>query len=177
MNTFKDYFLRRIISQKSKGLQELKFWPFGVSAERSVHYFFRVPYFPPRRGCPRVQGVLSHKRIRFGLSKKLGTPQTCAPKHSAGVDGGRKEGQACGDPGARTPIGTSGIFFFCLNARKKLNFHLFPNLALFSCTVQTDGQVHYKCTEAGIPNIRAEQSVCTSLDENAITHSILIKTT
>ena len=47
-------------------------------------------------------------------------------------------------------------------------------LVLFSCTVQTDGQVHYKCTEAGIPNIWAEQSVCTSLDEYAVTQSILI---
>ena len=31
-------------------------------------------------------------------------------KNSAGVDGGRAEGQACADPGARTPIGAIGIF-------------------------------------------------------------------
>ena len=32
------------------------------------------------------------------------------PKIFDGVDGGRSEGKACADPGARTPIGASGIF-------------------------------------------------------------------
>ena len=31
----------------------------------------------------------------------------------ASFDGGRAEGLACADPGARTPIGSSGIFCYC----------------------------------------------------------------
>ena len=36
--------------------------------------------------------------------------QTRSPKISLGVDGGRAEGLACADPGARTSIGVSGNF-------------------------------------------------------------------
>ena len=35
---------------------------------------------------------------------------TCAGKFSLMSMGGRAEGLACADPGARTPIGTSGNF-------------------------------------------------------------------
>ena len=37
-------------------------------------------------------------------------PRHVRRKNSAGVDGGWAEGQACADPGARTPIGASGNF-------------------------------------------------------------------
>ena len=36
---------------------------------------------------------------------------TCAGKFPLGSMGGRAEGLACADPGARTPIGASGITF------------------------------------------------------------------
>ena len=35
----------------------------------------------------------------------------CAGKFPLVLMGGRAEGLVCADPGARTPIGTSGIFF------------------------------------------------------------------
>ena len=37
---------------------------------------------------------------------------TCAGKFPLVSMGGRAEGLACADPGARTPIGTSGNFVF-----------------------------------------------------------------
>ena len=40
--------------------------------------------------------------------------ETCAGKISASVDGGPREGLACADPGARTPIGASGNLVYLL---------------------------------------------------------------
>ena len=39
---------------------------------------------------------------------------TCARKFPLVSIGGRAEGLACADPGARTPIGASGIYLFFL---------------------------------------------------------------
>ena len=36
---------------------------------------------------------------------------TCAEKFPLALMGGRAEGLACADPGARTPIGASGNYF------------------------------------------------------------------
>ena len=51
-----------------------------------------------------LHGVLTHKKVRFGVEKNnLGffTPsQTCAPKISAGVDGGLSGGSSVGRPGS-----------------------------------------------------------------------------
>ena len=54
-----------------------------------------------------------------------GDRQTCAPEISASVDGGRAEGLACADPGARTPISASG------NLLKHLAFLYLLHLALY----------------------------------------------
>ena len=45
------------------------------------------------------------------------TLQTCTPKSSAHVEGGHAEGLACADPGARTPIGVSGITYIVAGIR------------------------------------------------------------
>ena len=39
---------------------------------------------------------------------------TCTEKIPLVSMGGRADGQACADPGARTPIGTSGISYNCV---------------------------------------------------------------
>ena len=48
-------------------------------------------------------------------------PRHVRRKISASVDGGRAEGPACADPGARTPIGVSGITWI---------FYLLTNLTI-----------------------------------------------
>ena len=44
---------------------------------------------------------------------------TCAGKFPLVSMGGRAGGQACADPGARTPIGVSGIFVVVFKMKKK----------------------------------------------------------
>ena len=48
--------------------------------------------------------------ISEGLGEIFEGDSALVPKISASVDGGRAEGLACADPGARTPIGASGNF-------------------------------------------------------------------
>ena len=53
---------------------------------------------------------------------------TCAGKFPLVSMGGRAEGLACADPGARTPIGAIGNFYVCFHLVKlgtKQNKHLF----------------------------------------------------
>ena len=47
------------------------------------------------------------------------TLQTQVRKIAASADGGRVEGLACADPGARTPIGASGNFILFVNLKLK----------------------------------------------------------
>ena len=78
---------------QSFGPSEVRMLPLGVAAELSVHYFwdyFSLPFFPlfspvphnflQEGGCPKVlktlHGVLSHKKIRFAVKQKFGTPTT-----------------------------------------------------------------------------------------------------
>jgi hypothetical protein len=103
-------------------------------------------------GSQILHGLLTNKKIRIPIKKKLGTPPTpalsyiwgvkggifkscprvsklldmtfeglgkmfegdsadmCARKFPLVSRGGRAEGLACADPGARTPIGASGNF-------------------------------------------------------------------
>ena len=51
---------------------------------------------------------------------------TCAGKFPLVPIGGRAEGLACADPGARTPIGASGIFFL-LSLSPSLSLQLSAN--------------------------------------------------
>ncbi len=61
----------------------------------------------------------------------------CAGKFPLVSMGGRAEGLACADPGARTPIGTSGnLFVFLqfyypfLSLKYMLTLHMFHNISL-----------------------------------------------
>ena len=49
--------------------------------------------------------------------------------------GGRAEGLACADPGARTPIDASGNFYYCCSARPELQLNSAqPNYPFASCS-------------------------------------------
>ena len=61
----------------------------------------------------------------------------CAELLSTGVKGGRAEGQACADPGARTPIGTSGNYL-------KLIFHIKQS---FNQEHQYELKIHISLTQ------------------------------
>ena len=63
----------------------------------------KIKFGPPPPGPLRAIFSFFLKILKVTL-------QTRAPKIFASVDGGRVEGLACADPGARTPIGASGIF-------------------------------------------------------------------
>ena len=56
---------------------------------------------------------------------------TCSGKFPLVSMGGRAEGLACADPGARTPIGASGIcFLYVFAGNANLAFYIFLFLSL-----------------------------------------------
>ena len=95
----------------------------GVLAPGSVHA--RPSAQPP------ILLFLNEKFLEFSdlarkLNGKLYPPpppsDMCAEKFPLVSMGGRAEGLACTDPGARTPIGASGIFCVCMSISRPV-FH------------------------------------------------------
>ena len=98
--------------------------PIDMSGNFPLLFFFSCYhcYSKPQKGlsyCFKfLHGLLSNKNIRISTFKGVGemfeghSADTCAGKFPLVSMGDRAEGLACADPGARTPIGASGNFFF-----------------------------------------------------------------
>ena len=75
------------------------------------------PLLSPHRHQRKFFGASFGTLVQlFNLSKK-DSADTCAGKFPLVSMGGRAEGLACADPGARTPIGGSGNFSFVFHGK------------------------------------------------------------
>ena len=67
-------------------------------------------FFENLKSCPRGSETLDMTSEGLGEMFEGDSADTCAEKFPLISMGGRAEGLACADPGARTPIGASGNF-------------------------------------------------------------------
>ena len=97
-----------------------------MAGKHSDHYFCRwqakivttiIFYFQKNEKNEKCLEFsdLARKLIRKTVRQFLPPPDMCAEKFRLVSMGGRAEGIACADPGARTPIGASGNFYISFN--------------------------------------------------------------
>ena len=106
-----------------------EFW-LNSTAERRVSRAQTRERGPPS-ALAKILGIFPLLVVTAVVKIPEGVVVGFQTKISAIVDGGPAEGLACADPGARTPIGASGIcFLYVFAGNANLAFYIFLFLSL-----------------------------------------------